>query len=151
MKKHLSFCIQIEETVGKIYRNIALSPRLTKAVRETLQELAADEDEHANQLRFALRFPEDTVVSSLPEMLEKVQCLLQESERILEKTGQIEIDDQQAISIGVELEKKFSEIHIANSFNFKENSLKEMFAAMAIDEEQHCKRLLDLQKSLCHS
>ncbi len=149
MKKHLNYCIQIEEIVGKIYRTVALSPRLTKAVRETLLELAADEDDHASQLRFALRFPEGAVVSSRPEMLEKVQCLLQDSERILEKTGRIDIDDQQAISIGVELEKKFSGIHIDNSFNFKEKSLKEMFTAMAKDEEQHCKRLLDLQKNLC--
>lgn len=149
MKKHLNIGIKTEETVGKIYRNMTKSPRLSTVVRETLLELAADEDDHANQLRFALRFPEGSVVTSIEDMLQQSQNLLQQAEHILEKTLLIEVDDQQAISIGVELEKNFSQIHIANSYDFKENNLKEMFAAMAKEDERHCQRLLDLQKKIC--
>ena len=64
MRKHLSICIQTEEAVAAIYRQMANSPCLTLAVQETLQELAADEDDHANQLRFALRFTDGSVVTS---------------------------------------------------------------------------------------
>ena len=125
------------------------SQRLTAAVREAFTELAADEDEHAEQLRFALRFPEGAVVTSIPEMLQQANDLLLQAKSIQDKIDQIEVDDQQAISIGVELEKKFCQAHIANSFEFKENNLKDMFAAMAKEDERHCQRLLDLQKTLC--
>lgn len=149
MKKHLNICIRIEETVGRIYRNMTKSTRLTEAVRKALLELAADEDDHANQLRFALRFPESSVVSSIPTMQEQAEKLLQQAEQILEKTQQLNVDDQQAISIGIELEKQFCQAHIANSFEFKEENLKKMFAAMAKEDDRHLKLLQDLQKKIC--
>ncbi len=148
MKKHLNNCIQIEETVGTIYRKMANSPRITAVVRQGLQELASDEDDHANQLRFAMRFPENALISSPPKADQRAQDLLTQTEQILTKISQIEVDDQQAISIGVELEKKFRQVHIANSFDFKEQHLKDMFAAMARADDEHCQRLLDLQQQL---
>jgi len=151
MKRHINICIRIEETVGRIYRHMAASEFLTADVRQTLQTLAEEEEEHAGQLRFALRFPEDSVVKSLPEMLTQAQQLLDQVQRILQKIEATEVDDRQALSIGIELEKKFCQAHIANSFQFTDKSLKEMFAAMAKGDELHCQRLLDLQKSLTHS
>lgn len=148
MKRHLNICINIEETVAKIYRNLIQSPRLTTVVKETLLELADDEDDHANQLRFALRFPEASMIASRVETRQQAEALLQESKNILEKTLKIEIDDQQAISIGIELEKRFCEVHIANSFEFKEEKFKAMFAAMAKEDERHCRKLLELKKSI---
>ncbi len=151
MKKHLNICIQIEETVGRIYRKMATSERITPRVRQALQVLANDEDDHASQLRFAGRFPENSLVTSPPKADQRAQELLTQAKHILAKIDQIEVDDQQAISIGVELEKKFSEVHIANSFEFKEQSLKEMFAAMARGDDEHCQRLLELQQELLSS
>lgn len=148
VKKHLNICIKIEETVGAIYRSMLKSNRLSANVRETLAELAADEDDHASQLRFALRFPEGAVVNSLPEMLKEAQEMLQQAESMQKKVEQIEVDDQQAISVGVELEKRFCQAHIGNSFEFKEGQLKNMFAAMAKEDERHCQRLLELQQGL---
>lgn len=152
MKKHLNTCIQIEETAAAIYRKMTKSTRLTATVRETLQELAADEDDHASQLRFALRFREGSIVTSLPKKQEQAHELLLHAKRILEKTlQQIEVDDQQAISIGVELEEQFCQIHIANSFEFKEDNFKGMFAAMAKEDERHCQRLSELKNSICRT
>lgn len=149
MKKHLNICIKIEQTVGAIYRAMLKSERLSAEVRETLAELANDEDDHASQLRFALHFPEGSVVTSLPEMIREAEEMLLQAQGIQKRIEQMEMNDQQAISVGVELEKKFCQAHIGNSFEFKEGQLKNMFAAMAKEDERHCQRLLELQKSLC--
>ena len=150
MKKLLNICIQIEDTAGKIYRNMAESPHLNSPVRQALTELASDEDQHAAQLRFALRFPEDSIVSSQPEMLNKAQALLVHAEHALQQTDKTAVTDQQAIEIGIKLEKNFCQAHIGNSFDFKDTKHQAMFAAMAKADEEHCQRLIDLQATFSH-
>jgi len=150
MKRHLNICIKIEETVGKIYRQLAKSPLVSAEVGRTLNEMADDEDDHASQLRFALRFPDDSVVSSAREMLQKAQELLIQAEHILKQASKMEMTDQQAIEIGVKLEQNFCQAHIGNSFDFKDAQHRAMFAAMALADEEHCKRLLTLQKRLAN-
>lgn len=148
MKQHLNICIKIEETVGKIYRQLAKSTLLSADVSRILLEMANDEDEHASQLRFALHFPAGTIVTSAAEMQQKAQQLLTQAEHVLMQTSQMEMTDQQAIEIGIKLEKNFCQAHIGNSFDFKDGQHKAMFAAMALADEEHCQRLLNLQKKL---
>lgn len=148
MRKHLNVCIRIEETAGKIYRKMAISARLSVPARQTVLELADDEEDHANQLRLALRLPENVFVTAAPTTGQGAQELLKQAEQILSKVSHIEVDDQQAISIGIELEKKFRQVHLANSYDFKKRDLKEMFAAMALADAEHCQRLINLQKQL---
>jgi rubrerythrin len=150
MKRHINICIRIEDTIGKIYRKMAESAGLSAQARQVLLGLAEEEEDHAGQLRFALRFPEDLVVKSLPAMMNQAQQLLEEAQIIFENAELNQVNDQQAIRIGIELEKKFCQAHIANSFEFSDDSLKKMFAAMAKADELHCQRLLDLQKTLAH-
>jgi len=151
MKRHINICIRIEETAGKIYRKMAESQCLCTKTRQALQELAKDEDEHANQLRFALRFPENSVVKSLPAMLKQSQQLLELAQRLLQKTDLNQVDDTRAIRIGIEMEKRFCQTHIANSFEFTDQKMKNMFAAMAKADELHCQQLYDMQKYLSQS
>jgi rubrerythrin len=151
MKRHLKICIRTEEAAGRIYRRMLESPLLNSRVRQTLHDLANDEDDHASQLRFALHFPENSVVKSPPKQLEQAQELLEMVLKILERDDLVQVDAQQVISIGLDLEKNFCQVHIANSFEFTEQGLKEMFAAMAKADELHCQRLLDLKASLAQS
>ncbi|SHJ08335.1 Rubrerythrin [Malonomonas rubra DSM 5091] len=146
MRKHLNICIQIEKTVAQIYRKMAESSKLSPAVRTGLLELAQEEDDHASQLQFALRFPDGSIVDSLPGMLQEAERLLQLAQKALQHVEQNVVSDQQAVNIGVELEKKFCQAHIGNSFQFKEEHLKSMFSAMAKDDERHCKKLEELKK-----
>ncbi len=149
MKKQLYICIEIEETVGKIYRHMTTSPHLTAEIRTALQELAEDEDDHANQLRFALRFPEGSVVKNPSKTLEEAGKILAKAKDAFDRIQNIEVDDRQALNIGIELEKHFQQVHIANSFEFQEENYRKMFAAMAKEDERHCKQLEELHQKLC--
>jgi rubrerythrin len=150
MKKHLNICIEIEETVGEIYRLMAKSQLLSSEVRKVLLELANDEAEHANQLKFALRFPEGSVLNSAPEMLQQAEKMLLKAKDALAKIEKLEMNDRQALNIGIELEKHFCQAHIATSFNFKDESYRSMFAAMAKEDERHCQLLEDLAQQICN-
>jgi len=151
MKRHINICVQIEETAGQIYRKMSESSRLSVMVRKIFLELADEEDDHATQLKFALRFPENSVVKSQPEMLAKVQHLLEQARHILSRPEITRVDDQQAVSLGLKLEKDFCQAHIGCSFEFSDPGMKKMFAAMAQADETHVQRLVDLKQTISQS
>ena len=148
MKRHLNICSKIEETAGKIYRQLATSAKLSLAVKQTLEEMANDEDDHASQLQLALRLPENMAVTSSAAMLQQATQLLEQAEHILRTATETKVTDQQAIKIGIKLEENFCQAHIANSFEFTDDRFRSMFAAMARADAEHCQRLKDLQAGL---
>lgn len=144
MKKYLQLCIEVEETVARIYRQLARSSSLPDEVRTALHDLAADEDDHAMQLRFALRFPAGTVVIDRVHDLEPAKLLLERAKNLLVRAGQ-QLNTRQALEMGEELEQEFCQAHLANSAEFRDESLKKMFAALAQDDSRHRQKLLDLK------
>lgn len=147
MKQHLDICIQIEETLGQAYRNMAQSPKVSRRVRKALQNLADDEFEHASQLSAAQRFPELTEVKNLEASKAVARNLLEQVQWVLQRTEQVPLDDQQALSISLELEKQFSLVHSANASEFIDSDIRQTFANLAKEDEKHQQQLLDLQNS----
>ncbi len=143
MKKYLLLCVEIEETIARIYRQMAKSAKLPSELRTLLQTLANEEDDHAMQLRFALRFPAGTAVIDKPYDRAPAQNLLSRAKELLEKTCRQEFDPRQAIEMGIELEEDFCQAHIGNSMEFRDENLKKMFAALAQDDKIHSQKLLD--------
>lgn len=143
MKRFLNICVEIEETVAKIYRQLATSPRLPNELKMVLENLANDEDDHAMQLRFALRFPAGTAVVEKELNRAPVEDLLMRAKAMLAMAQREEFDVKQALEIGMELEQDFCQAHIGNSMEFRDENLKKMFAALAQDDKVHCQKLLD--------
>ncbi len=143
MKKYLLLCVEIEETAARSYRQLATSTKLPHELRVILQNLADDEDTHAMQLRFALRFPAGSAIVDKKFDPTPAQQLLQRAKELLNSVSQQECDSRQAIEIGVELEQDFCQAHLGNSVEFKDENLKKMFAALAQDDRIHRQKLLD--------
>ncbi len=143
MKKHLLLCVEIEETAARIYRQLATSNKLPRQLKVILKSLADDEDDHASQLRFALRFSTGSDFTLKSSDLAPTQALLDRAKALLEKTIQLDFDVKQVIEAGTELEQDFCSIHIENSLEFKDESLKKMFAALAQDDKIHNQKLFD--------
>ncbi len=135
--------MEIEETVAKIYRQLAKSPRLPAELKRILHALADEEDDHAMQLRFAKRFPTGTAVVEKETNLAPVNELLARAKAMLTMAQQKECDVAQALDMGIELEQDFCQAHIANSVEFANEKLKQMFAALAKDDKAHTQKLLD--------
>jgi len=143
VRKYLLLCIEIEETVARIYRQLSQSKNLPGGLQSVLQNLADDEDTHASQLRFALRFPAGTTFTEKAFEYAPVLALLDRAKDLFDKTCREDFDAAQAIAIGIELEEDFCQAHIGNSMEFKDESLKKMFAALAHDDKAHCQKLFD--------
>ena len=143
VKKYLLLCIEVEEAAARIYRQLSDSKNLPGELRVILRNLADDEDAHASQLRFALRFPAGTAIIEKTIPLAPIQALLVRAKDLLTKTDQDELNLKQAIETGIELEKDFCQVHLSNSIEFKDEGLKKMFAAMAQDDKIHCQKLYD--------
>ena len=143
MKKNLLLCVEIEETAARIYRQLATSDKLPGELKVLLKNLANDEDDHASQLRFALRFATGSDFSLKSSDLTPTQVLLDRSKELLDKASQLDFDVRQAIEAGIELEQDFCRVHIDNSLEFKNESLKKMFAALAQDDKIHSQKLFD--------
>ena len=75
-----------------------------------------------------------------------IQDLLDRANGLHEKVCDQEFDPVQALELGSELEKDFCQAHIGNSVEFRDESLKKMFAALAQDDKIHSQKLLDAKK-----
>lgn len=143
MKKYLLLCIEIEETAAKTYRQLSESTNLPTNLKVVMQVLADDEDQHAMQLRFALRLPAGSIVLDKKFDRAPVESLLARAKALLERTRQKDFDAKLAIEMGIELEQDFCQAHIGNCMEFHDQSMKKMFAALAQDDKAHMQKLLD--------
>ncbi len=143
VNKYLSLCAEIEDTAARIYRQLAASSKIPGELKIILENLAHDEDDHAAPPRFALRFSSGSDFTLKSSDFAPAQALLKRAKELLEKTNQLNFDVGQAIEAGIELEQDFCRIHIDNSLEFKNDSLKKMFAALAQDDKIHNQKLFD--------
>ena len=141
MNRFLSLCTEIEEHIARIYRKLAASSQIPADLRVILHSLADDEDDHAMQLRFAMRFPAGTAITGKKIEKEQLQQLLQRAKLMLQQVQSQELDARQAIELGIELEEDFCQAHIGNSMIFSDENLKKMFAALARDDKTHVQKL----------
>ncbi|MCF6179252.1 MAG: hypothetical protein L3J63_07670 [Geopsychrobacter sp.] len=143
MKKYLLLCVEIEETVARIYRQLSSSSKVPGELKLILANLANDEDDHAMQLRFAMRFPAGTALVDKRIDRAPAEELLIRAKKLYNQTCQSNFDTRRAIEMGIELEQDFCQTHIGNSMDFTDNKLKKMFAALAQDDKSHKQKLID--------
>ncbi len=146
MKKFLQICVEIEEMAGRTYRQLSKSKNLPGALKVVLENMADDEDAHAMQLRFALRFPAGTALVDKQIDRAPLEALLTRVKELHDKTCHQELDVRQALEMGIDLEQDFCDAHIGNSMTFRDENLRKMFAALAQADKIHRQKLLDAKE-----
>lgn len=145
MVRFLASCALVEETSGKIYREMATTAQAAKD--ETLAAvwtaMAADEEDHANQLRMAARLSREDIferaVGAIPEPVE----MLTRAESLLEQVRGGMLNELQMLEVAVELEGEFQKLHAAYALVFKDESMQKMFNALARAEAKHIEGLFE--------
>ncbi len=138
MNKFLDLCAQVEETASLIYLEFASSSQPDKELQSIWQKMARDEQQHAQQLRLAIRLPknesiQDVLAEDCPEPAE----LLLRSSEILEDFKEETFSILKMLKAAVELEKDFLKIHATYALTFKTPSLKQTFEALARADQHH--------------
>jgi len=146
MRQYLQTCAQIEKKAAEIYRLLSESAHYSLEVRQIFQSLANDEEDHAHQLDFALRFPTGTATAKKDLWLGQATVLLHRVEELQHQVDTAALPLAQAAELAAELEGEFCRIHLENSVRFQDERMRAMFAAMARSEESHLRKLAALKR-----
>lgn len=138
--KFLTTCALVEDKAAQIYRAMAAAARAQneEELGALWQEMAVDEENHAQQVRLAARLSRQNVFAKLNSEQEQAAfALLERAEALLNYVRANSLSELQMLQIAVELEKKFQKVHTAYTVLFQEVSMKKMFDALARADNTH--------------
>ncbi len=146
MLKFLNKCAQIEETAALIYHEFSGNAKCDETLALVWEKMARDEEDHAKQLKLAMRLPVRDIFKSAganspnPETLNELAC------SILVRAKEDSYTLLNMLKDAVLLEKEFRKIHATYAIEFKDPSLLETFKRLARADEEHLKALDDYLK-----
>lgn len=141
MKKFLEYCAEVEEVAALIYRELAQKAAGNERLQEIMRKMAADEEDHARQLRFATRVSTKDAFDGINEKVGNPYLLKPQADRLLAQVKSGEQSEYDILKTAVELENKFRSIHAGCALLFKEDSFRRLFNALARADQLHMAEL----------
>ena len=145
MNRFLECCAEIEDLAAAVYTVLA-----KKAGNERLQmimeRMAADEEDHARQLRFATRVSAKETFEGVNEKAGDPYALKLRMQQLLAQAGAGVHSEYELLKICVELENSFRSIHAGHALVFKDESFRKLFNALARGDQAHMAELNDYLK-----
>ncbi|WP_298036868.1 ferritin family protein [uncultured Desulfuromonas sp.] len=133
----LQKCVSIEETVAAIYRGFLETVPCDEELKTIWLRMAGEEDDHAAQIRLALRLPIKEAFRGQKVSMAQMEQLLNRARSILEGVRSSPPRVEDALRIAMKLEQDFLHVHIESAAEFAEDSLRRMFAALGQEDEKH--------------
>ena len=140
----LADCYRIEIISEKIYRKLAANETFAPEVRNVFQLLSADEQNHASQIDLLLQSPDRKIDAATRISGEKVGQVLALAEKIMAKVEKLDISEEEALNVSVQMEQEFIKIHAHNALHFSDQRLADFFDALGRADFIHLNRLKDL-------
>lgn len=137
----LKICIDIEERVGDIYRELAKHPDANDELRGIWTEMAADEDRHAYRIRLTSDRLEMAGVCDFGVNDEEMRGLFDRAGEVLLDAQEGRLSLEEAIYASVELEDAFLKAHLVFADTGGQPDLQMMFKALAEADREHTARL----------
>jgi len=141
MKRFLECCAEVEEVVALIYSELAAHANGNARLAAIMRKLAADEEDHARQLRFASRVSAKETFEGLSEKAGDPHTLKLRAEALLGQVREARQNEYALLKLAVELEKDFGSIHAGYALTFKDERMIKLFAALARGDEAHVAEL----------
>ena len=135
--EYLAHCEKIAESIGDVYRAMAESVPCNDRMRGIWQQLAKDEDDHALQVRFALRLHPKDVLESQRLTTEAVDRFLHRVQSILQGMEELPMTEKGALRLSRQLEEDFHRLHVASVELFRDQKMKDMFRCLARQDDDH--------------
>lgn len=140
MIKFLAACALVEDKAAEIYRamaNTALAEKNQELAALWLQ-MAADEEDHAQQVRLAARLSREKIFVELKMDGEETPfALLERIATILKKVTTTRLSEPEMLRVAMDLESHFHKVHTAYTILFQDPSMKKMFDVLARADDKH--------------
>ncbi len=141
MRQFFNTCINIEKTIGAIYRHFAEALDCDSSLQEIWLKMAKDEDQHALDLGFAARLAKNDGFLPKPHIMTKVERMNQYVTESLNRAKEGYFTQESAVELSLKLENEYLAIHITAAVDFENDSMRRMFAAMVRGDEEHCRAI----------
>lgn len=141
MEPILNLCTEIEKTAGQIYQALAVRPTFRRELRETLEEMARDEEDHVRIIQFAKRLDPDQAIQSMHLGREQAKQLLAEAQELLASVRTTRWPEDYAVRTMLAMEDRLRQVHVSCSTQFADASMQAMFAKLGKADEQHVSAL----------
>jgi len=141
MNKFLQLCAEIEDLAAQIYRELERHSAGNERLEEIMRRMALDEEDHARQLRFALRVSPKDTFEGISENTGDPYALKLRANQLLQQAKEATLSEYEMLKVAVELENDFHKIHASHSLLFKDPSIKKMFASLARADQLHVAEL----------
>lgn len=138
MRLFFNTCIAIEKTIGEIYRQMAATVSGDDEIKAIWQKMAKEEDQHAMEIGFAARLPNDGTFRMKDLTMERVVQMHDFAKRSLEKVKVSPPSRKAAVKLTLKLEKELLEVHIQSCVDFESESMRKMFKSIVQGDENHC-------------
>lgn len=133
----LQVCLEVEETLAKIYRHFSENGPGASPLRKLWGQLAADEDEHALQIRFLLRLPSDGLVEGANLPLKTAVAMRDYAKKALREVREKSLSEKTALQLARKLEQDFSRVHATVALKYQQEKTRSMFIALAKADREH--------------
>ena len=137
MRAFIETCADIEVIAAQIYRELSRHSADNPRLYEIMERMALDEEDHALQLRLALRVATDERFSGVNEKVGDPFVLRIRANQLLLQARELVAVEEDILRIAIELEMEFLKIHAGYSLLFKEPVIKKLFTVLARGDELH--------------
>ena len=146
----MQICLEVEETLAKIYRRLAEHGPGDETLRQLWRQLAADEDQHAQQIRFLLRLPREGVVKGENLPLATATAMRDYAKKALKEITDKAISEATALQLARKLERDFGQVHATVAMEYQQEQTRSMFAALARADQNHERLLAAFYSNAAH-
>lgn len=138
--RFLTACAQVEDKAAEIYRAMADAAQAQNdnELAVLWREMADDEENHAHQVRLAMRLSRQNIFAELKSEEKNTPfTMLEHADALLQRVKASTLDEGGMLKVAVELEKHFQTVHTAYFVLFNDPSMKKMFDALARADDKH--------------
>lgn len=146
MVKFLNKCAEIELQAAQIYFVFSANPNCDQTLAKIWGTMARDEENHAAQLRLAMRLPMNESFEKLKEGIADPDELFQVARQIESRARGSVLSVLEMLKTAVVLEREFRKLHATYVLTFKDPKLLDVFQRLARADEQHVGELQEYIK-----
>ncbi len=141
MHKFFRMCIEIEEMVAGVYRELAAATPAEGKLKKLWLEMALEEEDHARQIKLAARLPAMETIRKPLIPLQQVEHLHRKVKTLLEQIKGRTISREKALLLSLRVEREFVVVHVHCAVEFVDESMQALFRSLAADDERHAEAL----------